>query len=177
MEVLAPPKREKRKQKPDKNDRKPKPNGLWILLLIGGLITAMVASSDFVRKTPDGNYELSPEREAELNRRKEQYDNAEQYALVAAQSGWYQCFNCGDETKIYLYIGEVWKYGVSKNGSRRYTNIWYRTNKLQYVTEFQGTWTDCFKRELDQIYNYPLLPQNLKREKLIYRPPGNPKDY
>lgn len=120
---------------------------------------------------------MSPEREAELNRRKEQYENAEQYALVATQNNWYTCYNCGEDTKIYLYIGEVWKYGISKNGSKRYSRSFYTNSKLGYYKQYEGTLTDCMKRELDQIYKYPLLPENLKRDKKLSRPPGNKEDY
>lgn len=177
MEVLTPPKRVKQTQQPP--DKKPKLpfGGLLLLLALGCLILMTTEFDEFVRKTPDGNYELSPEREEDLERRLEQIDNAEQYALIATKSGLYPCFNCGNKTKIYLYIGEVWKYGVTKNGVRRYSKSWYRKMNLRYWKQFEGTYSECMKMELKQIYKYPMLPENLKRDYKLPRPPGNIEDY
>jgi hypothetical protein len=178
MDVLTPtkPKRVQPKRQEMPEPKKPF-NGLWLLLLLGVGIFFATDFGDFVQKKSDGTYELSPEREAELKRRKEQYDNAEQYVLVATVNGWYPCYNCNGETKIYLYIGEVWKYGISKNGIKRYSRDFYSNYKVRYIIQYEGTLTDCMKKELDQIYNYPLLPENLKRDKKLSRPPGNKEDY
>jgi len=78
--------------------------------------------------------------------------------------------------KIYLYIGEVWKYGVSKNGVKRYNLWWYKDKNVIYVTQFKGNIGECMKKELEKIYAYPILPQNIKREIPLPRPPGNKVD-
>ena len=159
-------------------EQKPRPkNYLWFWLVVI-LILAMASQfDDFVRKTPEGDYVLKSKRKKELERRKEKIDNAEQYALKATVNGWYDCYNCGDETKIYLYIGDIWKYGVSRNGAKRYASWWYDENELVYEMEYKGTLSECSKRELEQIYAYPVLPENLKRDYKLPRPPGNKEDY
>jgi hypothetical protein len=178
MAVLTPIKREKTKPKKQGTTEPQKPfNGLWLLLLLGVGIFFATDFGDFVQKKSDGTYELSPEREADLERRVEEYRNAEQYALVATENDWYECFNCGDETVIFLYIGEVWKYGVSKHASKRYSRNWYLERNLQYITQFKGTIDKCLELELKKIYRYPLLPESLKRKRKLPRPPGNQEDY
>lgn len=178
MDVLTPtkPKRVRPKRQETPEPKKPF-NGLWLLLLLGVGIFFATDFGDFVQKKSDGTYELSPKREADLERRLEQIDNAEQYALIATTNGFYECFNCGDKHTIYLYIGEVWKYGVTKNGIRRYSKSWYQKAKLEYEMQFEGTYSECMKMELTQIYKYPMLPENLKRDYKLPRPPGNIEDY
>ena len=130
-----------------------------------------------LKRKSDGSYELKPERKGDLDRRKRKIDEAEQYALIATVNGWYECFNCASSNRIFLFVGEVWKYGVSKNGSKRYSKSWYQSSKLQYITQFKGLYSECFKSELDRIYEYPILPENLKRTEKLPRPPGNKEDY
>lgn len=151
-------------------------NYWWLVIIALILVFAASKFEDFVIQKDDGTYEIAPKRLEDLDRRLDKIDDAEQYALVATSNGWYPCFNCGTSMKIYLYIGEVWKYGVSKNGSQRYKKHWYRSQRLQYIPEFRGTMTDCMKMELTQIYAYPLLPENIKRDEKLPRPPGNKVD-
>ena len=156
----------------------PKKNNHWFLFFIIVLALYFAQSfDDFIIKKDDGTYEISEQRQEELKKRKTKIDNAEQYALVAASNGLYPCFNCGEKIHIFLYIGEVWKYGVSKNGSQRYKKHWYKSMRLEYITQYVGIYSECLKRELDQIYQYPILPENLKRVLKLPRPPGNKEDY
>jgi hypothetical protein len=156
----------------------PKKNNHWFLFFIIVLALYFAQSfDDFIIKKDDGTYEISEQRQEELKKRKTKIDNAEQYALVAASNGLYPCFNCRDKQHIFLYIGEVWKYGVSKNGSKRYSKSWYQSSNLTYITQFKGLYSECFKRELEKIYQYPILLENLKREEKLPRPPGNKEDY
>jgi len=100
----------------------------------------------------------------------------EQYALVTARDGWYPCYNCGTETMIYLHAGEVWKYGKTCNGEKgRYPNGLPFDN-LQYRIEYVGSEEECLVEEKRKIYNYAHLPENLKREIKLIRPPGNKID-
>jgi len=100
----------------------------------------------------------------------------EQYALVARVSGWYPCYNCGTETKIFLNKGEVWKYGKTCNGSiKRYPNG-LPDNNLEYFIQFRGTEDACLIEEKRKIYNYPNLPECIARKIKLLRPPGNKID-
>jgi len=126
----------------------------------------------------EGNVTLSPERQAKLDKELEEIDNAEQYALVATVDGFYPCLTCPDASgTIYLYVGEVWKYGVTRVGEkRRYPNQNYGAPDLTYVTQFIGNYTECLKMEKTKIYSYPLLPEARKRDVILIRPPGNAND-
>lgn len=126
----------------------------------------------------EGNVTLSPERQAKLDKELEEIDNAEQYALFATLNGYYPCFTCPDGSgRIYLYVGEVWKYGVTRVGEkRRYPNQNYGAPNVAYVTQFRGTYTECLKMEKTKIYSYPLLPEARKRDVILVRPPGNAND-
>ncbi len=100
----------------------------------------------------------------------------EQYALVAFREGWFPCFNCGYTDSIYLYKGEVWKYGKTCLGEYgRYPNGFGVPN-LQYIREYVGTEKNCLIMEKEKIYNYPNLPECLKRTVFLIRPAGNKID-
>jgi len=47
---------------------------------------------------------------------------------------------------------------------------------MTYQTQFVGNIFECKKQELLKIYNYPVLPENLKRKIPLIRPPGNKID-
>ena len=107
----------------------------------------------------------------------EEFEQAEQYALFVRASGNYPCLNCGVITEIYLHTGEIWKYGVTMKGEfRRYKNG-LPHDGLIYIVQFSGTLQECLRLEKTKIYNYPLLPENLKRSYKLNRPPGNQRDY
>lgn len=176
MEILTQPLKSKHYNYKEIKTNQPK--NKWFFLLFMILLIMMADKfDDFIKQNTDSSYELKPKRKKDLKKRLEKIDEAEQYALKATINGWYDCYNCGAKKKIYLYIGEVWKYGISKNGRKRYNNIYYIRNKLQYYAEFKGIYSECLKQELKQIYSYPILPQNLKRINKLARPPGNKEDY
>lgn len=139
-----------------------------LLILLIGSTALLFYGSDFAK--------LSPERRQKLEKELEKLENAEQYALVAAKDGWYSCFNCPGEVKIFLHRGEVWKYGVTKKRERgRYGN-WHVNQDLTYFVQFQGSSQECLKQEKIKIYTYAQLPENLRRQYPLIRPPGNKRD-
>ena len=71
-------------------------NYLWFILIIVIGIFFAKSFEEVVVQKPDGSYEMHPERKRELDRRKEQIDEAEQYVLLATTDTWYPCYNCGD---------------------------------------------------------------------------------
>jgi len=98
-----------------------------------------------------------------------------QYALVVTKDGWFTCYNCA-EGKIYMHIGEVWKYGKT---------CFYETGRypsglphpfLTFQPQYYGTEKDCLIIEKEKIYVYPTLPECLKRSIKLLRPPGNKID-
>lgn len=102
----------------------------------------------------------------------------EQYALVAASDGWFPCHNCGEEIRIFLKNGEVWKYGKTCMGQMgRYSGGLPHPN-LRFRPEFKGTEIQCLVVEKIKIYNYLVHPENIARALAngtvpMLRPAGN----
>jgi hypothetical protein len=102
-----------------------------------------------------------------------------QYALVAAENGYYPCYNCVTPI-IYLKRGEVWKYGKTcLNQRQRYNDL--DEKNLTFIPQFAGTEEQCLIMEKQKIYNYFLLPKNIERAtgtgtQPLMRPPGNKID-
>jgi hypothetical protein len=122
---------------------------------------------------------LAPERAEKLkNLFKKIDEEAEQYALIAAESKVYPCFSCSDKDTIFLNAGETWKFGVSINGVKgRYTDKFLKDNNLLYEVQFVGNMAECYKIEKVKIFTYPFLPENVRRKfRKLLRPPGNKND-
>ena len=153
-------------------------NPFWffVALLVGITGIVLLMSRPFLERDGEGNWKIAEWREEKLKRELEELNGAEQYALLASRRGWYICYSCPFKDSIFLFPGEVWKYGYTrKGGQRRYgsSELWER---LSYVVQFEGSLSDCMKEEKRKIYNYPLLPEALKRPTILIRPPGNKID-
>lgn len=170
-----------------KNQSNSSPQGfkwLFLLILVGvAFLVYHVYNSEKkiapgVIETPEGGFGLSSERQAKLDRELEEIDNAVQYALVANLNGVYPCLSCPFGLKtIYLYEGNVWKYGVTrKKESERYPGGNYGAENLLFIPMFFGTYSECLKQEKQMIYSYPLLPEVTARDVILARPPGNKYD-
>lgn len=111
----------------------------------------------------EGVPQLHPRRLGKLDKEIREIDNAEQYVLIVLKEGWYECFTCVGKM-IYLYPGQVWKYGVTRKGAtQRYGKQVLYGKNLQYLAQFQGDYARCLIQEKIKIYHYPLLPENLAR--------------
>ena len=157
----------------------PSPPPGWkamVRLLVAALaLWIIMGPKDFI-VWKDGKPELAPWRKAKLERELEEIENAEQYVLLADVDGWYECFNCYGKPQIFLFEGEVWKYGMTTKGEKGRYRAGLPFKNLVYLTEYEGPVSECMKREKIKIYNYALLPENLKRDKPLKRPPGNKQD-
>ncbi len=156
----------------------PKPKGnfrLLISLLIGIILLALIG---VVIYTPNGEPEILPDRKKKLEDDLQKLENAEQYALIAQFSGLYPCPSCPDQDSIFLLKGEIWKYGYTINGAegRGYSQTFFRKTGLRYIVQFRGNVGACMAEEKIKIYHYPTLPENLKRQTKLLRPPGNKED-
>ncbi len=126
---------------------------------------------------PNGEAEILPDRKKDLDDDLYRIDHAEQYVLVAEFNGKYVCPSCPDRDSIFLLVGEVWKYGITMNGQKgRYSQKFLDEQGLFYFTQFEGNVAECMKQEKIKIYHYPTLPENLKRQTKLLRPPGNKED-
>lgn len=156
----------------------------WWLLLLAGVVAALLYMQyddqvlpPGVTQTPDGDLELTPERQAKLDRELEEINNAVQYVLVADKSGYFPCYSCpSGQFTVYLNEAEVWKYGVTRKGEDARYNGNYGAPDLLFVVEFEGDCAECLKMEKAKIYNYPFLPENLARLIVLIHPPGNKYD-
>ena len=168
-----------------KSKSKPPNWVLWIILLLGAilLISNLLMSEKELPPglvpTPEGNFELSPERQAKLEQELEELENAIQYALIARRSGEFPCYSCPNGQKlIYLIAGETWKFGSTRKGGAegRYPSGDFGSPNLLFVEQYTGTLTDCMKEEKRKIYAYPFLPEARARDIILIRPPGNKND-
>lgn len=171
------------------HERDPKSPLKWIFLFLFisfGAYMAYEKFDDFVKRKPDGTYELKEQRREQLNDRvKRMRSEAEQYVLRASKNGFYECLHCPNGV-FYLYKGEVWKYGVTTRGKfGRYNPKFLRRMGLIYEVQYQGNLQKAMELELIKIGQYPLLPENLARpdkpkgELIRYklaRPPGQATD-
>ena len=119
---------------------------------------------------------LKRDKEIEHIRDKDyRFDACLQYALIVSKEGWFPCNNCL-EGKIYMHIGEVWKYGKTcllETG--RYPSGLPHPF-LAFQAQFYGTEKDCLIAEKEKIYAYSSLPECAKRNIKLLRPPGNKID-
>lgn len=164
-----------------KNNRKDNNNFRKFLIFAIVALAGTVAYNALKKPTADNARELKKQKEIERIKQKSvkekyNYDNScEVYALVARSDGWFPCYNCGLRLRIFLYEGEVWKYGKTCIGQeRRYTNL--EEKNLLFQRIFSGTEQDCLIREKELIYSYRALPECLKRKIKLIRPPGNKID-
>lgn len=126
----------------------------------------------------NGKPQLKQWRIDDIKARIKGLEQAEQYVLIAASDGTYECFHCPRGTS-FLEKGMVWKYGITRQGaSGRYENDWLNRMRLSYIIQFKGTYQDCLTEELRKIGLYPLHQDNLNRPILerMARPPGNKID-
>lgn len=125
----------------------------------------------------DGRPVLAPWREEKLLKELEEIDEAVQYALVATVAGTYPCYHCSDgQTTIRLETGHIWKYGATRKGEAGRYRGQFPDQRLFFVIQFSGTYSECLKAEKRKIYRYALLPENQARAVPLIRPPGNKND-
>ena len=147
---------------------------LLLLSVISLIVMAALQWADVV-EWEEGEWRLNPKREAKRVKQIKNIDDAEQYALIAKMPGYYACLHCPSK-RIYLHTNEVWKYGVTNQGEKlRYSAQFLRQKRLDYLTEFIGTYSQCLAEEKRKLFDYPLLPENMARPDSLKQvlPPGN----
>lgn len=160
-----------------KDDTETRRSFLPIFLGAAIFVVAVVLFSKMTFDEEGKLPKLNPQDEAKLQKRLNEIDDAEQYALVANENGWYPCNHPGRAT-FYLKAGEVWKYGTTTKGQfGRYSIKYLKAMNVFYIIQFQGTVAECLKEEQRKLFNYPYLPENLARpvKDRLPRPPYNSK--
>lgn len=151
-------------------------NLLFLAILVIFGIVAIVAFEEFVQRNSDGTYVLKSKRKQKLERDIQRLEEAEQYVLKAAANGYYTCYNCLNTDSIFLFAGNVWRYGTTIDPLTRYKYVFLERNQLTYTQQFVGPLHKCLQEEKRKIVYYPLLPENTNRIMKISRPPGNKVD-
>jgi hypothetical protein len=150
------------------------------LSLLAGAAVLFVALVIFTKvnfNTESDAPKLKPQEEAKLQKRLKEIDEAQQYALVANNDGWYPCNHVG-RTTFHLLPGEIWKYGTTSKGQfRRYSVRYLEKTNVSYVIQFEGTISECLKEEQRKLFFYPFMPENFARPEKdrLPRPPYNSK--
>lgn len=160
---------------PEPSSHPKRKKNFFLLGLAFAVITCALAWRDVVEYV-NGEARLTAKYQEKLDKKMNEPDKAEQYALVANINGNYACLHSG-RAVFFLKAGEVWKYGVTSNGERgRYTTEFLQNNNVSYKIQFRGTMKDCLREEQKRLYQYPILPENLAREEVnrLIRPPYNP---
>ncbi|HOY21386.1 MAG TPA: hypothetical protein PLC89_28995 [Haliscomenobacter sp.] len=140
------------------------------------LLAAALEVSECLEWDESGIPKLTEKRQKKLEKAVRELEKAEQYALLVEIPGYYPCYSCKDTSHIFLNISELWRYGSTvKKEEGRYRKTLKRKG-LAYRTQFVGNIFECKKQELIKIYNYPTLPENLRRKVPLIRPPGNKID-
>ena len=171
--------------RPKINPPKPGPPGIrpvyiWLLFLMTIVVMGKMSLSKnrpFLEYDDRGQPKLAPWRKDDLDRGLDQYKHAEQYALIASSASMFPCYSCQGSTKIQLNVGEIWKYGVTMKGQPGRYPKGLPVGFLVYQVQFEGNLMECLEQEKIKIINYAILPENLKREKPLIRPPGNKRDF
>lgn len=84
------------------------------------------------------------------------------YQLQATKDGYYNDVRGG---KVYLNTGDVWKYGQTVNGSKRYSRAELSRKDLTRINIFYGNQMEILIQEKIMIYGYVFEHGKL--------PPGN----
>lgn len=152
----------------------------WIfpIAIIGFILYFSLPS--FIKIDENGNYVLSDERLQDYREKPKSSEEVEVYKLVATVRGLYKCFSCPGVKAVRLNSGEVWKYGITRSGKRRYTKGYYLEHKVEYIPIVTTDILNAEQLEKQLIISYPMLPECQKRMKMygifLKRPPGNTKD-
>lgn len=161
-----------------KSDLQPSPFKPFFKILVGIALLALflMAVKPFIEFDGNGKPRLASWRQKKLEKHLTELEGAEQYVLRAGINGLYPCYSCPDSIRIWLYFGEIWKYGITTKSEKGRYGRKLKGSLLNYEIQFQGSLEDCLKEERRKIFAYALLPENLKRQKPLIRPPGNKKD-
>lgn len=168
-----------RPQVPILPESEPKPKrGLLFFIVLCSILVVLATwkGAEFLDLDENEKLQLSSSRQDQMQQRLMRLEQCEQYVLRAKFNGFYPCYSCGVDTAIYLYAGEVWKYGITIQGEKgRYRNG-LTSLGLSYRVQYRGSIQTCLRLEALKIYQYALLPENTKRMPPIIRPPGNKAD-
>lgn len=110
----------------------------------------------------NGKFIHPKERDREGDRRIEKLNDCEQYSLRAISSGWYPCSHCRQKL-FWLNKDEIAKYGHTCDRNGRYTDEALEEMRVYKVIEFEGDVKQVMILEIQKIFSYYALPENLKR--------------
>ena len=145
------------------------------LLLITGVLAITYSKfwEPFYRN-PDLNPAEIAAAEQEAEEIMNRHEDWVQYALIANSTRSRPCLRCPDGVQmVTVKAGEVYKYGITTQNNNRYTKELLRTLDLRFVKQDEGSYTKCKSSEINKIVAYKFLPESVKPEVKLIRPPGN----
>ena len=106
------------------------------------------AAYEFMTENMLKRQEQQITRLAQKNRPEEGY----LYQLEVLQDGYYR--NVRTNSMVYMKQGDVWKYGETTQGKRRYSRTSYEATHFKMQPLFYGTKTEILIQEKIMLYWY-----------------------
>lgn len=132
---------------------------------------------DFLKIGKDGKIGLTKDRTQKIEQLEKEVNNCIVYLLRAVEDGYYPCESCVATTRIFLLEDEIWYIGSTrKEKEGRYKGNYFEKFDVYFEEVFRGRLDKCILEERRRIINYATLPENLKRNEPLIRPPGNSND-
>ncbi len=164
-------------KRPDGRAARVQPTAGLILVIFLGLLALLATNPDFwdpFLNDPDLDPEEVVAAKREADEIAERHEEWVQYKLVALSTKRRPCIRCpkGMET-VTVRAGEIYRYGITSRGTRRYKDKTYETLDVGFVVELKGDYALCKRSEVNKIIAYKFLPEAQKPEGKLIRPPGN----
>ena len=147
---------------------------MLVLVAIGIVLFAKRNFDDVIVYDEEGNAQLTPERQSEIEKAKERLDRAEVYFLIAIYDHYIECLLC-PKGRVWIKEGEIAKIGTTVNTRSRYDKAFYKKHGVEYITYIRGPIDLVLKTEIELLGKYPLMPENLARKQPLLFPPLNSK--
>ncbi len=147
-----------------------------LLLLLVALAVYFGGADFWKRFYDDPALDKSEVRAAEENADEiaERHELWIQYVLIADHTMKRPCLRCpGGVKMVTVKTGEIYKYGITTQGKARYAAEHYKKLGVTFFEEYRGSYEACKRMEINKIIAYRFLPQSLKLEVKLLRPPGN----
>lgn len=160
----------------EEKKKKPKQNLWFWVMLVFVVLLGIFAANEWQKNKKNQKVVLEKKRQKKFEKDSVRLENCVQYALLAAEDGFFTCYSCLDSVQIFLRHGEVWYYGETCYEKSRYSEQTLKAKNLLMLVQYRGNKQQVILEQKRKIYAYPTLPEALKRKIDLIRPPGNKTD-
>lgn len=128
----------------------------------------VVGWQEVVIHHPDGSYSVDDLTTEKVTDRVDRLRHkTEFYKLIARSDGYFECPLCPPEAtrngRFFLYFRELYKYGITIDPAKRYSQAELAKWNLDYVVIAVGSYSEMLVLETTHMGSYPILPENLRR--------------